>query len=111
MKKLTFPFAFFIGLLAVGGLSNSKVVGLSTPAFLKLDRAPDAGEEEGPATFPHLMHQRMFMCFECHPSIFSYGRDLYTHDDFDEGKFCAECHNGKVAQHVDDMDCEVCHLE
>lgn len=107
LLKYTPVFFGFVVVLFFSQLGH----GLSTPAYLKLDRAPDAGQEEGPATFPHLIHQRMFMCYSCHPSIFSYGRDLYTHKDFDEGRFCAECHNGKISWHIDDADCQVCHYE
>ncbi len=81
----------------------------SPPAFLKLERSPDLEADEPRAIFPHLFHQRMFMCYNCHPGIFAYGRGIYTHDDFDQGRYCGRCHNGKISQNINDMDCETCH--
>ncbi|MCS7212775.1 MAG: hypothetical protein NZ927_00910 [Candidatus Calescibacterium sp.] len=100
---------FIFGIFGIFFVVKSQA--LTTSAFLKLDRAPNIEDEEPLSIFPHLIHQRMFACFRCHPSIFSYGRDTYTHKDFDSGKYCGECHNGSVAWHIDDVECETCHLE
>lgn len=82
-----------------------------TPSFVKMTRSPEAGDEEGPATFPHAAHQRVMKCFNCHPSIFSYDKNIMTHDDFDQGKFCATCHDGRIAWDIEDADCETCHVD
>ena len=81
------------------------------PSFVKMTRAPDAGDEEDPATFPHAAHQRVFLCFNCHPSIFSYDKNVMTHDDFDRGAFCARCHDGRASWKIEDAECETCHVD
>ncbi len=98
-------FVFLVWIFVISAFSYQ------TPSFVRIERPPDIAEEadEPPAVFPHLFHQEMFYCYVCHPTTFRYGRSVMTHNDFDRGKFCGACHNGKISMSIDDMDCEVCH--
>jgi c(7)-type cytochrome triheme protein len=110
MRYILLYFLSFVLVFVFGFYLNSS--SYETPAFVKFERTPEIAEEaeEPPAIFPHLVHQEMFYCYVCHPSVFKFVRNVMTHDDFDNGKFCGACHNGVISWHVDDApDCEVCH--
>jgi len=61
------------------------------------------------AVFFHSGHAN-FMCHNCHPALFPSARVGFTHDDFAEGRFCANCHDGKAAWAITGADCERCHV-
>ena len=85
--------------------------GMVPPASITFERHPEYLDEgDPPAVFPHLLHEEMDYCFTCHPSIFSPEVKFITHDDFDENRYCAKCHNGKITfSYEDDEFCEKCH--
>lgn len=70
------------------------------------------GEEVPPATFPHWFHRIRFRCAACHPGIFQMkaGANPITMDAMREGKFCATCHDGKIAWQVAFDTCVRCHV-
>lgn len=100
-----FSFSFFSTLFGWKG-------GMTPPAFIRFERDPKYAEEEDPkAVFPHLLHEEIYQCFTCHPSIFPPETGYLNHSYFDEGKFCAVCHNGKISFSHEDSDfCEKCHI-
>ena len=63
------------------------------------------------AVFPHWRHRLFFTCNVCHPAIFPMqgGETAITMDDFQEGKYCGVCHNGKIAWGVSISTCARCH--
>jgi len=82
------------------------------PNSVRIPMKVPHGEGDPPdaALFSHWSHGR-YHCYSCHPSIFPQRRLGFTHEDLDEGRFCARCHDGKTAFGVDDDDveCETCH--
>lgn len=69
--------------------------------------------EEGPlpARFPHSMHRIRFRCSVCHDRIFEMklGSAEMTMALFKSGKYCGECHNGKVGFNIGFETCNRCH--
>lgn len=61
------------------------------------------------AVFFHGSHNN-FMCHSCHPARFPSERVGFTHDDFQEGRFCAGCHDGAAAWAISGAECERCHV-
>lgn len=107
-KRLAVFFAFACG-VGVIGIEALRAV----PNEVRIPIVREHGRTDPPQAglFSHWTHNE-FSCYECHPNIFPQYRLGFTHDDLDAGRFCATCHNGKVAWHVDDADeCEVCHVE
>ncbi len=64
------------------------------------------------AVFPHWRHRLLFTCNVCHPTIFPMkgGETAITMDDFQDGKYCGVCHNGKIAWGVSISTCTRCHV-
>ena len=81
-----------------------------------------------PVIFPHWLHRVFFRCDECHSPdastapVFPMKRwtEKLSHEDFEGGRLCASCHDGKtafsaakVSGKTDGKDrarCERCHL-
>jgi len=63
------------------------------------------------AVFPHWKHRTRYKCYACHDQLFQMkaGADNITMDALSSGKFCAVCHNGKIAFAVGFDTCELCH--
>ncbi len=66
-----------------------------------------------PVIFSHLAHRVKYTCSACHSDSgysFKAGKAGVTHSAMEEGKFCATCHNDRVAFAADDEDsCTRCH--
>jgi c(7)-type cytochrome triheme protein len=71
---------------------------------------PDA-KSYAPAVFPHWFHRIRVKCASCHPRVFEMrtGANNVSMDALRSGKFCATCHNGKVAWEVGFTTCSKCH--
>ena len=97
--------------LALG--AATMVWSMENPGLVEVPRLPDSDPDQEPVVFDHWSHQQYAACYSCHPSIFPMERVGFTHEDMDAGKFCGQCHDGKVAFSYDDddVDCEVCHVE
>jgi c(7)-type cytochrome triheme protein len=76
----------------------------------KVADTPDA-KSYAPAVFPHWFHRIRVKCASCHPRVFEMkaGANAVTMDALRSGKFCATCHNGKVAWEVGFTTCTKCH--
>lgn len=76
----------------------------------KVASTPDA-KSYAPAVFPHWFHRIRVKCASCHPRVFEMkaGANAVTMDALRSGKFCATCHNGKVAWEVGFTTCTKCH--
>jgi len=63
--------------------------------------------------FSHWKHRTRFKCYACHDQLFlmQTGADEITMDALSNGKFCAVCHNGKIAFQVGFTSCERCHVD
>ena len=73
----------------------------------------EGGEGVIPATvFPHWFHRIRYKCYACHPALFEMkaGANKVSMDALQEGKFCAACHNGKIAWGVTFETCNRCHV-
>ena len=68
------------------------------------------GDPKMAALFSHWSHDQ-YSCYVCHPTIFPQALLGFTHDELDDGRYCASCHNAKVAPSVDDMECKSCHRD
>ena len=63
-----------------------------------------------PVIFPHWLHRIWFQCKVCHQDIFLMkrgGNDI-SHANFNEGRQCVVCHDGKMAFGADEK-CKICH--
>ncbi|UCG78963.1 MAG: cytochrome c3 family protein [Nitrospirota bacterium] len=62
-----------------------------------------------PVTFNHGNHSAMFSCGDCHSDVFrmKVNSDKITMKDINNGRFCGECHNGKLASSAGN--CGTCH--
>lgn len=85
--------------------------GVAMPASVRIPKVAPHGEDDPPdaALFSHWAHDR-FKCYACHPSVFPQRRLGFTHQDLDEGRYCASCHDGKRAWSFDEAECETCHV-
>lgn len=85
--------------------------GVAMPASVRIPKVAPHGEDDPPdaALFSHWAHDR-FQCYSCHPSVFPQRRLGFTHQDLDEGRYCATCHDGKRAWAFDEAECETCHV-
>jgi c(7)-type cytochrome triheme protein len=105
--------------LVVTLLAGVTVVGRATAALgqavlgdVPLRRTgADSAEGRPTAVFPHWRHRLFFRCNVCHPAIFPMkgGETAVTMDDFQEGKYCGVCHNGRIAWGVSISTCARCH--
>ncbi len=87
------------------------VASLAMPDEVRIPivREHEEGDPPDAALFSHWNHER-HKCYTCHPTPFPQGRKGFTHDELDEGQYCAVCHDGKRAFAVDDAECETCHV-
>ncbi len=73
----------------------------------------ERSQEVKPVIFSHLVHRVKYTCSACHtPKGYSFkaGVAEITHAAMDGGKFCATCHNDRVAFASNDEDsCARCH--
>lgn len=63
-----------------------------------------------PVVFPHWFHRIRFRCKVCHDELgfrMRAGANDVRMSDITDGKFCGQCHNGRVAWAPDR--CELCH--
>ena len=77
------------------------------------ERQAMAGDQVPVAVFPHWFHRVRFACSVCHPAItqMKKGGSGITMEGLRAGKFCATCHNGKIAFFVSFETCSRCHRE
>ncbi|OFW43257.1 MAG: hypothetical protein A3J28_15150 [Acidobacteria bacterium RIFCSPLOWO2_12_FULL_60_22] len=63
------------------------------------------------AVFPHWFHRIRFKCTACHPAIFRMerGSNPISMDEILSGKWCARCHNGRIAWVAGAQTCGRCH--
>jgi len=85
-----------LALLGVLCLVSASV--LAVPAEVSVPIVKEHGQADPPepGIFSHWKHDQ-YLCFTCHPSLFSRARKGFTHDEMDEGKFCGACHDGSTA--------------
>ena len=72
------------------------------------EKAEDAGMR--PVVFPHWFHRIRFRCKVCHADLgfkFQAGGSGINMKKIFEGKYCGECHNGKIAWGT--QNCQMCH--
>ncbi len=64
------------------------------------------------AVFPHWVHRIRYRCNVCHPAIFELkrGADPVSMEAMGNGRFCAVCHNGKIAWGISFDTCNRCHV-
>ncbi|MDH5765406.1 MAG: hypothetical protein OEZ38_05255 [Gammaproteobacteria bacterium] len=71
------------------------------------------GAEKGlPSShFPHWKHRIRYRCYVCHEKIFKMqrGANKMSMQQFKDGQFCGECHNGKEAYKIGFDTCNRCH--
>ncbi|MES1206861.1 MAG: c(7)-type cytochrome triheme domain-containing protein [Pseudomonadota bacterium] len=96
---------------AVALLLSSAAVGASFPAVLRIPRRNPGVVYPPRALFSHRSHEA-FGCYACHPSIFSQQNLVgFTHQEMNEGKFCARCHDGHAAFAIRGTACAGCHVD
>ncbi|MFQ5853244.1 MAG: c(7)-type cytochrome triheme domain-containing protein, partial [Candidatus Binatia bacterium] len=98
-----------VNLPAPGGEKQGR--GFGVKGEIVFPRKPQ-GASIPPATFPHWFHRIRFRCTACHPAIFAMqrGANPITMDAMKNGKFCATCHNGKIAWEIGFATCTRCHV-
>lgn len=99
-------------LVLLGAVLALPVVVTAMPESVRIPVVNDHdGDPAEAALFSHWEHNQ-FKCFACHDAIFPQKKLGFTHDDMDEKKYCAACHDGRTAFSHDDEDieCEVCHV-
>jgi c(7)-type cytochrome triheme protein len=69
------------------------------PGDVVLKRSAPSLGDFAPATFPHWIHRMQYKCPACHDELFAMkaGSSRFTMSDILAGKFCGQCHNGKLA--------------
>ena len=63
-----------------------------------------------PVVFPHWVHRMNYSCRACHESLgfkMKVGTSGITMQEIFAGKYCAVCHNGKIAFAT--TQCQLCH--
>lgn len=100
-------FSVLVGSVVVGGQALGWM-----PATVRIPivREHGKGDPEKAALFSHWGHNQYF-CYTCHPTLFPQAAQGFTHDELDDGKFCAVCHSGRIAKSIDDMECTACHRD
>jgi len=79
------------------------------PAVLRIPpRDPGAARTLPPASFSHRTHQS-FGCYACHPSTFPQAPLGFTHADMRAGRFCGQCHDGRIGFAIAGAACGGCH--
>jgi c(7)-type cytochrome triheme protein len=108
---LRLALVFGVALVATAALAQTQAVP-RLPSEIRLTRSADS---PGQVTFDHGTHvdSTRPSCTVCHPRDFRIlkadaGRHRISHDDFDKGRQCGACHNGKVSFKIDE-DCTNCH--
>ena len=83
-------------------------------AFVRAEALRNAPEvtSHAPAVFPHWFHRVRVTCASCHPALFTMraGSNAISMDALRSGRFCAACHNGKVAWEIGFTTCIRCHV-
>ncbi len=66
-----------------------------------------------PAVFSHWVHRIRFKCYVCHDAIFKMqkGANKITMNQIMTGKYCGQCHNGRIAFNVTFDSCSRCHIQ
>jgi len=60
-----------------------------------------------PVIFPHWFHRIRYNCSVCHTEAMHTGAKDVLMADIIKGKYCGECHNGKIAWGPEN--CQLCH--
>ena len=66
-----------------------------------------------PAVFSHWVHRIRFKCYVCHDAIFEMqtGANKITMSEIMAGKYCGQCHDGRIAFNVSFDTCSRCHIQ
>ncbi len=115
MKRYTF---LFLSIILLSGLSfaggSLRLPILPSPenyGDVSMHRATD-GKDVSPAVFSHWVHRVKYTCRVCHYelefSMKSNDTPIVCNNGKMNGKYCAVCHNGKVAFGPEDKDGENC---
>jgi len=85
--------------------------GLAVNGDVIFERHEFEGSGVPVAVFPHWVHRIRYRCNVCHPAIFELkrGADPVTMESMAQGKYCAVCHNGKIAWGIRFDTCDLCH--
>jgi c(7)-type cytochrome triheme protein len=109
---VTIAAAVMLG-LAIGAANAGAQSMPRLPKELKITRSADS---PGQVTFDHGTHVDSAKpnCTTCHSREFNIlkasGRREIKHENFDKGRQCGACHDGKKAFKLDE-DCTFCHRE
>lgn len=107
---MTNRFALLIAVLLLVPAFASAEVKSPERILLDMKTGPDKKAMVGPVDFPHLAHQKIYKCAECHPKVFTQqkGKDDITMAGIRNGQWCGVCHaKGKTA-FAPDL-CNKCH--
>ena len=81
------------------------------PGDIRLDDKIESLKKAGvgPVIFPHLKHEKLYKCGDCHPKIFKdkHGENDITMKKNMDGQFCGSCHNALKAFAL--YNCKKCH--
>jgi len=100
--------------LLAGALCVATAAAQSMPRLPGEIRLARSADSPGQVTFDHETHVDSAKpnCTTCHSQGFNIlkasARKPITHDNFDHGRQCGACHDGKKAFKIDD-DCTNCH--
>lgn len=90
---------------------SSVALAAAFPAVLRIPRRKSGETPTLPvAIFSHRTHAT-FGCYACHPSVFPQAPVSFTHAEMRTGKFCARCHNERIAFAIEGADCSRCHTD
>jgi len=80
------------------------------PAVLRIPRREASRLPALPeAMFSHRTHDG-FGCYACHPALFPQAAVGFSHEEMNQGRFCARCHDGRISFPVAGADCARCHV-
>jgi c(7)-type cytochrome triheme protein len=96
------------GAVLVSALVAPPIFAVNAPQDVRIPPVAERSKP-APALFSHWQHGAQ-ACYTCHPSVFPQGLKSFTHQDMHEGRFCADCHDGRKSQAIKSMRCEGCHV-
>ncbi|RJQ43552.1 MAG: hypothetical protein C4538_11830 [Nitrospiraceae bacterium] len=119
MKKQIVCLSFILLLILANGTAAQENVWWQLPTLplaeiygnILIDRA-SSKEGVKPVTFSHWSHRTQYTCRVCHFEIdfnMMLNTTMITEDGNKHGRYCGECHDGKIAFGHTEGNCDKCH--
>lgn len=84
---------------------------VAAPGDIVFERKDAEMQEYPVAVFPHWRHRIQYRCYVCHSDIFGMkkGANAPSMAQINQGEFCGECHDGRIAFSTGFEHCGKCH--